>query len=141
MSRLALNKIQNFCFDTLSTGSSFWSTPASIYDWVPSAADFPYVEIGITSDLSGDMKPLPYYVNTQIINIWSKSEGSKECNDIMAQVVADLTGVTLPNSLGDDFTLYTISRKQAELFKVEGPQNEIFRQGVLRFELRVQDVS
>lgn len=139
--RIALNQIQNLFYDTLITASAGWSVSADIYDEVPDGATFPYVEIGQATDMVEGTKGVRFSSNTQTVFVWSTATGSKECNDIINQVVDAIMGISLPSTLADDFKADTIDRNLIQLLKNEGPNSQVFRQGIVSFMIRVEDTS
>jgi hypothetical protein len=139
--RIALNEIQNLVYDTLVASSAGWSVSAGIFDEPPETATFPYIEIAETTDTTEGTKGVLFSDNQQIINVWSDATGSKECNDIINQVIESIMGISLPSVMGDNFQVDTLDRGLVQLLKLEGPNSHIFRQGVIRFSLRVEDTS
>ena len=139
--RIALNQIQNLFYDTLIAAQSGWSVSADVYDEVPDGAAYPYIEIGQTTDTPEATKGVKFSENTQTVYVWSTATGSKECNDIINQVVDAIMAISLPSTLADDFSADTIDRNLIQLLKVEGPNSQVFRQGVISFMIRVEDTS
>ena len=139
--RIALNQVQNLMYDTLVAASSGWAVSCSIHDEVIPGTDFPYIEIGTTTDSVEGSKGAKWSENVQQISVWSDATGSKECNDIINQVVEAIMDISLPQTLADDFKIDTLDRGLVELVKLEGPSEKVYRQGVIRFSMRVEDTS
>lgn len=139
--RVALNQIQNLFYDTLVAASGSWSTSADVHDEVPDGAAYPYCEIGQTTDMVEGTKGAKWSDNTQTVFVWSTATGSKECNDIINQVVEAIMAISLPSTLADNFAADTIDRNLIQLLKVEGPNSQVFRQGIVQFMIRVEDTS
>tara|TARA_Y100001949_G_scaffold57481_1_gene48336 strand:+ start:245 stop:673 length:429 start_codon:yes stop_codon:yes gene_type:complete len=139
--RLALNQIQKFVYDTLVAAQSGWSVSSEIFDEVPDGENFPYIELGTTTDSVEGSKGAKWSENVQQISVWSDANGSKECNDIMNQVIDAMMSLSMPQALTDNFRVDTLDRGLVELVKLEGPSERVFRQGVIRFSMRVEDTS
>ena len=139
--RLALNQIQKFVYDTLVAAQSGWAVSSEIFDEVPDGEIFPYIELGTTTDTVEGSKGAKWSENVQQISVWSDANGSKECNDIMNQVIDAMMSLSMPQALTDNFRVDTLDRGLVELVKLEGPSERVFRQGVIRFSMRVEDTS
>ena len=139
--RIALNHIQKLFYDTLVAAQSGWSVPSGIYDSPVDGTAFPYIELGSTSDSVEGSKGAKWSENTQTLSVWSTDSGSKECNDIINQVIEAVMDITLPYTLPDNFKVDTLDRGLVELLKIEGPNERVFRQGIIRFILRVEDTA
>ena len=139
--RIALNQVQNLMYDTLIAAQSGWSVFADCYDSVPDGSAFPYIEIGATTDTVEGSKGAKWSENVQQISVWSDASGSKECNDIINQVIDAIMAISLPQTLADNFKVDTLDRGLVELVKLEGPNEKVYRQGVVRFSMRVEDTS
>ena len=136
----------------LKVAEAAWATRAAIYDFVPENAPYPFVHVGPlfeTPDAEGSSRD---FNGSQVVlthQSFSTYKGGSEVNTIMNQILAaydvidtDVDPVTSENlDIGDEFTLYDITRESSETVLEDSPQGENVYQGILRIRLFIVDIK
>lgn len=110
----------------------------TVYDFVPEAAQIPYVTLGacVTNDISTKTENL-YKVDVQI-NIWSEYRGKYEINNIAERIARLLTSVEgYIDTTADNFAVYRQLVNQYEAF----PENGEGYSGVLSLDIYIKNME
>ncbi len=137
--RVPLNALQNKLVDTLKVDAAGWTVSASIYDEVPENAAFPYVEMGVFTDVADGSKGLEWTESSQTFMVHSQARGAKEMNSIVNQVIQSMTAATLRVVITEDFEIRDNQYEQTQVFKAVDAQGDTFRRADVRIAFTVQD--
>lgn len=110
----------------------------TVYDFVPEAAQIPYVTLGacVTNDISTKTDNL-YKVDVQI-NIWSEYRGKYEINNIAERIARLLTSADgYIDASADNFAVYCQRVNQYEAFPEDGEGYS----GVLSLDIYVRNME
>jgi len=137
--RVPLNALQNKVVDTLKTDAASWAVSADIYDEVTENAAFPYVELGVFTDVADGSKGLEWTQTSQTFMVHSQARGAKEMNSIVDQVIQSMTAASLRVAITEDFEIRDNQYEQTQVFKEVDGQGDTFRRADVRIAFMVQD--
>lgn len=106
--------------------------PIPVYDHVPDAAQFPYVEIGDGILVPWRTKTSGGEQATIQIHVWSKYSGFKEVIELSKLIVDTLTAQDIRVEDGQDVVTFDMESRET----IKEPDGQT-RHGVLRFAWRV----
>lgn len=105
----------------------------SVYDYIPSDAEFPFIGIGDISFDSSDGHFNDLIDISQTINVWSDWEGKKEINDISSKIINHLLSVE-EFQISDNQSVYKIFLDASMSKETEGVY-----QAILNFRLTIRN--
>jgi len=141
MSRLPLHALQKKIFEKLTADKSGWAVSADVYDEVPEAASFPYVELGLFTDIAEGSKSTFWTDNTQTVAAYSQARGAEEVNKIADQVVQSLTADAILVAVDDSWKIVFARYDGAEVVKDVDAQGDTFRVAHVRIRFKLEDTT
>lgn len=143
--RLALDALQLGIYERLTDvtdgiGGEFPGGTAQVYDELPTAVTYPYVELGAYTGERVEGESRTVKEHTVSLHFYSKAPGYREVNDLLNAAMASITKSTI--TLGDNFQMIDTIIDSFDAFKeFDEETEEIQRHGVLRIQCLIQDVA
>lgn len=79
-------ELQKAVFSRLNGDATLGARIEGVYDFVPQSAEFPYITIGNIAAKDWSTIFIPGIEATQVIEVYSRERGRKECHDIMERI-------------------------------------------------------
>lgn len=136
MATSALNAVQKGIYDSLGAISSFG---ASIYDFVPQNASYPYVRIGLDSAVEFDTKPTTGNELDATIHIWAQAAGAKSIKTIMDKIYQRLHRQEANLTATGYTVVQCLCNFQTVMLESSHDGGDKYYHGVMRFTIRVQE--
>lgn len=132
----ALNAVQKGLYDSIGAISGLG---ASVYDFVPQNASYPYIRIGLDSAIEYDTKPTTGNEVDATIHVWARAAGAKSIKTIMDKIYQRLHRLEA-NLTATGFTVVQcLCVFQTVMLESNHDGGDKYYHGVMRFQILVQE--
>ena len=136
----SLNSVQAAIFAALNGNVTWDSSNVPVYDLAPPGTAYPYVLIGDDVDIPFDSHSTPGTSTDLTIDVWTKSEGRKDCKGIARAVDVLIDRVGDPPSFsGTGYSTGILRRLETRTLRDESPEGNVLHRAITRYNLMLNE--
>tara|TARA_R100000808_G_scaffold48_2_gene291 strand:- start:415 stop:849 length:435 start_codon:yes stop_codon:yes gene_type:complete len=132
----SLNSVQAAIFTALNGNVTWDSANVPVYDLPQPGTAYPYVLIGDDIDVPFDSHSTPGTSTDLTIDVWTKSEGRKDCKGIARAVDVLIDRVGDPPSFTvSGYKTVILRRLESRTLRDESPEGNVLHRAITRYNL------
>ena len=136
----SLNSVQAAIFAALNGNVTWDSSNVPVYDLAPPGTAYPYVLIGDDVDIPFDSHSTPGTSTDLTIDVWTKSEGRKDCKGIARAVAVLIDRVGDPPSFSvSGYSTVILRRLESRTLRDESPEGNVLHRAITRYNLMLNE--
>ena len=136
----SLNSVQAAIFAALNGNVTWDSSNVPVYDLAPPGTAYPYVLIGDDVDIPFDSHSTPGTSTDLTIDVWTKSEGRKDCKGIARAVDVLIDRVGDPPSFSvSGYSTVILRRLESRTLRDESPEGNVLHRAITRYNLMLNE--
>ena len=136
----SLNSVQAAIFAALNGNVTWDSSNVPVYDLAPPGTAYPYVLIGDDVDTPFDSHSTPGTSTDLTIDVWTKSEGRKDCKGIARAVDVLIDRVGDPPSFSvTGYSTVILRRLETRTLRDESPEGNVLHRAITRYNLMLNE--
>ena len=136
----SLNSVQAAIFAALNGNVTWDSSNVPVFDLAPPGTAYPYVLIGDDVDIPFDSHSTPGTSTDLTIDVWTKSEGRKDCKGIARAVDGLIDRVGDPPSFSvTGYSTVILRRLETRTLRDESPEGNVLHRAITRYNLMLNE--